>query len=124
MIRQPEIVWRVAGRFVLAEQLELRLAQARKQVEPKFDTSSGLRPPSPRSRRRRAALLAHAWTHSLPAHSGCALSIRKSLFTRSHRVQIASQFSSQNPSDQPAEKLLEQINAARRATYGSANARQ
>jgi hypothetical protein len=54
-----QIVRRVAGRFALADQLEQRLAQARKQVESKFDTSSGLRPPSC-LRRRREALLARA----------------------------------------------------------------
>ena len=31
--RQPEIVGRVAGLFALADQLEQRLAQARKQVD-------------------------------------------------------------------------------------------
>jgi hypothetical protein len=57
-------------------------------------------------------LLARAWTHSLPARSGCALSLRKILFTRSQRVQIASQLVSQDPTDEPAEKLLPRIRAA------------
>jgi type I restriction enzyme S subunit len=33
MIRQPKIVWRVEDLFALADQLEQRLAQARRQVD-------------------------------------------------------------------------------------------
>lgn len=80
-----EIVRRVAGLFALADQLAQRLAIARRQV-------AALTP----------SLLARAWTHSLPARSGCALPLREILFTRSQRVQIAGQLVPQNPADEPA----------------------
>ena len=82
---KQEIVRRVAGLFALADQLEQRLAQARQQVESKFDTSSGRRPPSPRLRRRREALLARAFAGRLVP---------------------------QNPADEPAEKLLARVRQA------------
>ena len=52
------------------------------------------------------SLLTRAWTHSLPARSGCALSLRKSLFTRSQRVQIADQLVPLDPTDELAGQLL------------------
>jgi len=88
-----EVVRRVAGLFALADQLEQRLAQARKQVDKLT--------PSP---------LARAWTHSPPTRSSCALLLREILFTRSQRVQIAGQLVPQNPADEPAKKLLQRIN--------------
>ncbi len=91
-----EIVRRVAGLFALADQLEQRLAQARKQVD-----------------KLTSSLLARAWTHSLPARSGCALPLREILFTRSQRVQIAGKLVPQDPTDEPAEKLLESIHRGR-----------
>jgi len=92
-IEQQEIVRRVEGLFALADQLEVRLAKARGQVEAEFDTSSGLWPPSPRSRRRRETLLARAFADKL---------VR------------------QDPTDEPAEKLLERI----RANNGAAKVAQ
>jgi hypothetical protein len=89
---QQEVVRRVEGLFALVDQLEVRLAIARRQV-------AALTP----------SLLAHAWTHSIPARSGCALSLRKILFTRSQYVQITGQLVPQNPAGEPAEKLLERI---------------
>lgn len=83
MTGQQEIVRRVEGSFALAGQLEVRLAEARRQV-------ATLTP----------SLLSHAWTHSLPARSGCALSLREILFTRSQRVQIAGQLVLQDPQRQ------------------------
>jgi hypothetical protein len=55
------------------------------------------------------SLLAGAWAHSLPARSGCALSLREILFTRSQRVQISGQLVPQDPADEPAEKRLSRI---------------
>jgi len=63
---QQKMVRRVKRLFALADQLEVRLAKARGQVD-------ALTP----------SLLARAWTHSPPARSGCALSLREILFTRS-----------------------------------------
>jgi hypothetical protein len=83
---------RVAGLFALADQLEHRLVQALKQVD-----------------QVTPSLLARAWTHSLPARSGCALPLREILFTRSQRVQIAGQLVPQNPADELAEHLLKRI---------------
>ncbi len=82
LLFETRIVWRVAGLFALACLLEQRLAQARRQVESGFDTSFGLRPPSPHSGRRREDLLARAF---------------------------AGQLVPQNPADKSAEKLLERI---------------
>jgi type I restriction enzyme S subunit len=90
--QQQEIVRRVEGLFALADQLKERLAKARGQVE-----------------KLTPSLLARAWTHSPPARSGCALSLREILFTRSQRVQISGQLVPQNPTDEPAEKLLNRI---------------
>jgi len=50
--------------------------------------------------------LACARTHSQRARSGCALSLREILFLRSQRVQIAGQLVPQDPTDDPARKLL------------------
>ena len=92
---QQEIVRRVEGLFALADQLEERLEKTRSRA-------CGITP----------SLLARAWTHSLPARSGCALSLRESLFTRSQRVQIAGKLVPQHPKDEPAEKLLARIRPA------------
>ena len=111
----------------MADQLEVRLAKARRQVE-----------------KLTPSLLARAWTHSPPARSGCALSLREmdsfapalsalrafvphggtnsfhrlpgasSLFTRSQRVQIAGQLVPQDPTDEPASLLLERIQTEKR----------
>lgn len=89
---QQEIALRVEGLFAPAGQLEARLARARAQVD-----------------KLTPSLLARTWTHSLPARSGCALSLREILFTRSQRVQIAGQLIPQDPNDEPAEKMLERI---------------
>jgi len=56
-------------------------------------------------------LLARAWTHSLPACSGCALSLRKILFTRSQRARITGQLFPQDPTDEPASTLLARMRA-------------
>ena len=96
-LKQPEIVRRVESLLALADPLEVRLAQARGQVE-----------------KLTPSLLARAWTPSPPTRSGCALSLRESLFPRSRRVQIAGQLVPQNPTDEPAEKLLDQIRAENR----------
>jgi len=86
---QQEIVRRVGGLFALADQLEERLATVRRQVE-----------------KLTPSLLARAWTHLLPTRSGCALSLRKSLFMRSQRVQIADQLVPLDPTDELAGQLL------------------
>ena len=99
---QQEIVRRVEGLFALADQLEARLARARRQVEK-------LTPSLPPSPSYGGTGLARAWTYSRPARSGCALSLREILFTHSQRVQIAGQLVPQNPTDEPAKKLLERI---------------
>lgn len=104
---QQEIVRRVEGFFALADQLEARLAKARGQAAAKFDISSGLRPPSPRSRRSRKTLLARAWTHSLPARSGCVLSLPEILFAHSQRVQIAGQLVPPKPQQRSGEEVIE-----------------
>ena len=101
---QQEIVRRVEGLFALADQLEARLAKARGQVE-----------------KLTPSLLARAWTHSLPARSGCALSLREILFTRSQRVQITGQLVPQDPTDEPAEKLLQRLQAANKEHKGVTN---
>jgi hypothetical protein len=64
------------------------------------------------------SFIARAWTHSLPARSDCALSLRKILITRSQRVQIAGRLVPQNPNDEPAEKLLERIHAQSESKSG------
>ncbi len=51
---------REEGLFVLANQLEVRVARAHEQAEAEFDTSSGREPTSPRSRRRRRFFLTPA----------------------------------------------------------------
>ncbi len=94
---QQEIVRPVEALLALADPLELRLAKAGGPVDQ-------LTP----------SLLARAWTHSLTARSGYALPLRESVFPRSQRVQIAGQLVPQDPSDEPAEKLLEQIHAQAR----------
>ena len=93
---KAEIVRRVEGLFALDDQLELRLAKARGQVD-----------------QITPALLARAWTHSPPARSGCAFSLHEILFTRSQRVQIAGQLDPKNPTDEPASALLERIRRQR-----------
>lgn len=95
-------VCKLEGLFALADQLEVRLAKARRQVD-------ALTPSLPPSRGYGWTGPARAWTHSLPARSGCALSLREILFTRSQRVQIAGQLVPQDQNDEPAEKLLEKI---------------
>jgi hypothetical protein len=54
-------------------------------------------------------LRARAWTLSLPARAGDALSLREILFTRSQRVQIAGKMVPQDPTDEPGEKSLERL---------------
>jgi len=93
---------RVGNLFVLADLFEERLAKVHGQVEK-------LTPALPPSPSYGGTGLARAWTHSPPARSGCALSLREILFTRSQRVQIAGQLVPQDPTDEPAEKLLERI---------------
>jgi hypothetical protein len=95
--KQQEIVGSMEGLFVLADQLELRLAMARGQLDQL--------PPS---------LLARAWTHSLPARLGCALSLREILFPRSQRIQIAGQLVPQDPTDEAAYKLVGEIFQAKK----------
>jgi len=73
--------------FALTDELKVRLAKARGQVEAEFDTPSGLRPPSPRSRRRRGYLLTRALTCNL---------VR------------------QDPNGEPAAKLLDRVKIATR----------
>jgi hypothetical protein len=85
MVSSIQIVLQVAGLFALADQLEQRLAQARGQAD-----------------KLTPSLLTRTWTHSLPTRSGCALSLREILFTRSQRVQIAAYSSPKNPTDEPA----------------------
>jgi hypothetical protein len=97
---------RVGNLFVLADLFEERLAKVHGQVEK-------LTPALPPSPSYGGTGLARAWTHSLPARSGCALSLCKSLFTRSQCVQIAGQLVPQDPTDEPAEKLLERIGIRR-----------
>ena len=96
---QNEIVRWVEALFSLADPLEVRLAKARGQVDQ-------LTP----------SLLARAWTHSPPARSGYALPLRESLFPRSQRVQIAGQLAPQDPTDEPAKKLLERIRVTNKGT--------
>jgi hypothetical protein len=93
-ICNPRTVRWVAALFALAHLVEVRFHAAPVQV-------AKLTP----------ALLARAWTHSPPARSGCALSLRKILFTHPQCVQIAGQLVSQDPTSEPAEKLLERIHA-------------
>ena len=81
----------------MADPLEVRVAKARGQLD-QFTPS----------------LLARAWTHSLPARSGCALSLCEILFTRCQRVQIAGQLVPQVPTDEPAAKLLDRIREGRK----------
>jgi hypothetical protein len=91
-VEKNQMVWGAENRYTLTDQREERLAKARGQVD-----------------RLTPSLLARAWTHSLPARSGCALSLREILCTRSQRVQIAGQLVPQDPTDEPAEKLSERI---------------
>lgn len=92
MSGQKETVRRMEGLFALAGPLEVRLAKARGQVE-----------------KLTPSLLARAWTRSLPARSGCALSLRESLFTPSQCVQIAGQLVPQDTTDEPASILINRI---------------
>ena len=89
----PKIVRRVEGLFALADQIEARFAKAKAQAD-----------------KVTPSLLARAWTRSLPARSGGALSLREILFTRSQRVQNRGYLVSQDPTHEPAEKFLERIN--------------
>jgi hypothetical protein len=50
-----------------------------------------------------------AWTHSLSARSGCALSLHKSRLACSQLARLAGRLVAQDPTDEPAEKLLELI---------------
>ena len=95
-VQRIKFVRQTDALFALADQLEERLAKARGQVE-----------------KLTPSLLARAWTPSPPARSGCALSLREILFTHSQRVQIAGQLVPQDPTDEPAEKLLERIHLRR-----------
>ncbi len=79
---RQEIVRRVEGLFALADQLEVRLAKARGQVE-----------------KLTPALLACAWTHSLTARSGCALLLRKSRLACSQHARLTGQLVPQSPTD-------------------------
>jgi len=91
-IIERRIVRRVEGLFAPADQLEARLAKARGQV-------AKLTP----------SLLARAWTYSLPARSGCALSLREIRLACSQHVRLAGNLVPQDPTDEPASKLLERI---------------
>ena len=88
--------FRDAALIALADQIEARFHAAQTQV-------TKLTP----------SLLARAWTHSLPARSGCALLLRRILFARSQRTQIRGQLVPQDPTDEPAQKLLERIRCQR-----------
>lgn len=53
------------------------------------------------------ALLARAWTHSLPPRSACAFLLRRILFARSQCAQIRGHLVPQDPTDEPAGKFLD-----------------
>jgi len=91
--KQRGFVLQIEGRFRLADRIEAQLAQARLQVD-----------------KLTPSILACAWTHSLHARSGCALSLREILFARSHRVQIRGHLVLDDATDEPVKKLLERIN--------------
>jgi hypothetical protein len=69
--RQREIVRRVEGLFALADSIGARFMQARAQMDQPMPT-----------------LLDRAWTHSLPARSSCALSLREIRLARSLRARL------------------------------------
>ena len=79
---KQEIVRRVEGLFALADQLEERLADARGQVEK-------LTPSLPPSPGYGGTGLARAWTRSLPARSGCALSLCEIRLASSQHARLA-----------------------------------
>ena len=84
-------VRRVNGLFALAEPLEVRLAKARGQarlaeaVRRRLDQ---LTPSLPPSHGYSGTGLARAWTHSLPARSACALSLRENRLAHSQRSRL------------------------------------
>lgn len=97
-IEPQEIMRRVTSLFAPADQLEARLSAAQRQVD-------ALTP----------SLLARAWTHSPPARLGYALSLREILFAHSQRVQISGELVPQDPTDEPADKLLNRIKEQKRS---------
>lgn len=101
-VEQREIVRRVRGLFALADQLELRLAKALGQVY-------RLTPSLPPSHGYGGTGLARAWTPSLPARSGCALSLREIRLALSQPARLSGRLVPQDPTDEPARKLLERI---------------
>ena len=109
-----EIVRRVKRLFALAARLEVRLAKVR--VSAFRIQTSALEllslPPSPSYG---GTGLARAWTHSPPARSAGAHKLREILFARSQRAQIVGQLVPQDPTDEPAEKLLERIKTSKAA---------
>src|SRR5258705_8172503 len=76
----------------LVDPLEARLSAAQRQVDQ-------LTP----------SLLARAWTPSLPARSGFALSLREIRLTRSQRARLSGQLVPQDPNDEPTSILINGI---------------
>lgn len=76
----------------MADQLEVRLAKARRQVE-----------------KLTPSLLARARTRLLPPRSGYALSLRENRLACSQHARLAGQLVPQDPTDEPAQRPLKRI---------------